>query len=143
MELRDFLAAFDDQHRLRERAHQRFLAARARERPDVVAGLRVAELDLDGLQRLAAFVRAASVPDSDNEDDEWVFPLANPFQYSGNDVIDAHLLDWALAPGALRPVGVTVYGGPGADTIDGGTGTDTCSDLDAATVFSACSLVRP
>ena len=27
--------------------------------------------------------------DGENEDDEWVFPLANPYDYAGNDVIDA------------------------------------------------------
>ena len=70
----------------------------------------------------------------------FVFPLANPFQYSGNDVIDAHLLDWSDAPattsiaGSLRPIGVTIYGGAGDDTIigsqtgdqlAGGSGNDT------------------
>ena len=64
----------------------------------------------------------------------FVFPLANPYLYSGNDVIDAHLLDWADAPNALRAVGVTVYGGPGDDMIigsqtgdhlAGGSGNDT------------------
>ena len=33
-----------------------------------------------------------NLPDGDNEDDEWVFPLADPFHYSGNDVIDASAL---------------------------------------------------
>ena len=30
-----------------------------------------------------------NLPDADNEDDEWVFPLADPFTWHGNDVIDA------------------------------------------------------
>jgi Ca2+-binding RTX toxin-like protein len=64
----------------------------------------------------------------------FVFPLANPFTYSGNDVIDAHLLDWSDAPGALRNVGLTIFGGAGDDTIigsqagdhlAGGSGNDT------------------
>ena len=64
----------------------------------------------------------------------FVFPLASPFQYSGNDVIDAHLLDWADATNALRPIGLTIYGGAGDDTIigsqtgdqlAGGSGNDT------------------
>ena len=39
----------------------------------------------------------------------FVFPLANPYLYSGNDVIDAHLLDWrrrderSCARSASRP----------------------------------------
>ncbi|MFL6033989.1 MAG: HYR domain-containing protein, partial [Gaiellaceae bacterium] len=64
----------------------------------------------------------------------FVFPLANPYLYSGNDVVDAHLLDWADATNALRSVGLTVYGGPGDDLIigsqtgdhlAGGSGDDT------------------
>src|SRR5205085_8593792 len=64
----------------------------------------------------------------------FVFPLANPYQYSGDDVIDAHLLDWSADPTALRPIGVTAYGGPGNDRIvgsqtgdqlAGGSGDDT------------------
>ncbi|HEX4527110.1 MAG TPA: PKD domain-containing protein [Gaiellaceae bacterium] len=68
----------------------------------------------------------------------FVFPLANPYLYSGNDVIDAHLLDWtdetSFGPSALRPIGLTIYGGPGSDTIigsqtgdqlAGGSGNDT------------------
>src|SRR5581483_9059833 len=53
----------------------------------------------------------------------FVFPLANPYTYSGNDVIDAHLLDLvdqtSFGPPALRPIGLTIYGGPGNDTITG------------------------
>ena len=64
----------------------------------------------------------------------FVFPLANPYLYSGNDVIDAHLLDWAANPANLRSIGLTIYGGPGNDLIigsqtgdqlAGGSGDDT------------------
>ena len=64
----------------------------------------------------------------------FIFPLANPYLYSGNDVIDAHLLDWSDATDALRPIGLTIYGGPGDDLIigsqtgdqlAGGSGDDT------------------
>src|SRR5262249_54070877 len=49
----------------------------------------------------------------------FVFPLANPYQYSGNDILDAHLLDLIDSTSALRPIGVTMYGGPGNDMIIG------------------------
>src|SRR5262249_16617782 len=53
----------------------------------------------------------------------FVFPLANPYQYSGNDIIDAHLLDLVdhteVGTQTLRPIGVTIYVGPGNDTIIG------------------------
>jgi hypothetical protein len=68
----------------------------------------------------------------------FVFPLANPYLRSGNDVIDAHLLDLVdqttIGPPALRPIGLTIYGGPGNDLIigsqtgdqlAGGSGDDT------------------
>src|SRR5262249_23256441 len=64
----------------------------------------------------------------------FVFPLANPYQYSGNDILDAHLLDLIDSTSALRPIGVTMYGGPGNDMIigsqtgdqlAGGSGDDT------------------
>ncbi|UZJ27067.1 hypothetical protein RHODO2019_19095 (plasmid) [Rhodococcus antarcticus] len=67
-------------------------------------------------------------------DPNFVFPLAQPFQYSGNDVIDASALDAALTSSQLPTIGVTVYGGGGADTIigsqtgdvlAGGSGNDT------------------
>ena len=59
------------------------------------------------------------IPDGDNEDDEWVFPLANPYDFAGNDVIDASNLfrtvPCAPAPAAcaLPSVGFTAYGGAG------------------------------
>ena len=49
----------------------------------------------------------------------FVFPLANPFLYSGNDVLDARLLDWGSPTNALRPIGVTMYGGAGDDLLIG------------------------
>ena len=70
----------------------------------------------------------------------FVFPLAQPFQYSGNDVIDASSLFAGLVTDATQPnnglptVGLTVYGGAGNDTIigsqtgdilAGGSGNDT------------------
>ena len=41
-----------------------------------------------------------NLPDGENEDDEWVFPLANPYTYAGNDVIDASALFAGLAASA-------------------------------------------
>jgi Ca2+-binding RTX toxin-like protein len=75
-----------------------------------------------------------NLPDGENEDDEWVFPLANPYTYAGNDVIDASALFGGLAASQLPTVGLTIYGGRGDDTIigsqagdhlAGGSGNDT------------------
>ena len=77
-----------------------------------------------------------TVPDAENEDDEWVFPVANPFRYAGNDVIDARALFAGTPAASLPTVGLTVYGGAGDDTIigsqagdhlAGGSGNDTIS----------------
>jgi Ca2+-binding RTX toxin-like protein len=54
--------------------------------------------------------------DGENEDDEWVFPLADPFRHHGNDIIDARAL---FAGADLPSVGFTAYGGAGNDTIYG------------------------
>jgi len=63
-----------------------------------------------------------NLPDDDNEDDEWVFPLADPFPYHGNDVIDASgLFAWidCAVSCTLPTLGVTAYGGRGNDLIIG------------------------
>ncbi|MBK5565794.1 hypothetical protein [Ensifer sp. SSB1] len=62
--------------------------------------------------------------DGENEDDEWVFPLANPYKLAGNDVIDASALFAGVAGGALPSVGLTIYGGAGNDTIYGSQAGD-------------------
>src|SRR5262249_14006755 len=51
--------------------------------------------------------------------DFFVFPLANEYTFSGNDVIDAHNLFANVSDGVLPLVGITAYGGPGDDTIIG------------------------
>src|SRR5262249_49608532 len=66
--------------------------------------------------------------------DFFVFPLANPYAYAGNDVINAQALFADIPDGQLPAVGLTAYGGRGADTIigshagdqpRGGSGNDT------------------
>src|SRR5262249_348279 len=52
------------------------------------------------------------------------FPLANPFDYFGNDVIDASALFAGVPNGQLPSVGLTVYGGVGDDTISGSQAGD-------------------
>jgi hypothetical protein len=64
------------------------------------------------------------LPDGENEDDEWVFPLANPFTYAGNDVIDASALFAGVDSVALPTIGFTAYGGKGDDTIIGSQAGD-------------------
>ncbi|HSO02245.1 MAG TPA: hypothetical protein VLS46_06935, partial [Gaiellaceae bacterium] len=68
------------------------------------------------------------IPDDQNEDDEWTFPLGNPFDYAGNDVIDARALfaDVACTPASclLPSVGFTAYGGAGNDIIFGSQAGD-------------------
>jgi hypothetical protein len=61
------------------------------------------------------------LPDEENEDDEWVFPLANPFDFAGNDVIDASAL---FAYRDAQSVGFTAYGGAGNDSIIGSQAGD-------------------
>src|SRR5262249_23957997 len=70
------------------------------------------------------FDPCTKIPDAQNEDDEWVFPLANPYTYAGNDVIDASALFAAVAPGSLPSVGFTRYGGAGDDLIIGSQAGD-------------------
>jgi Ca2+-binding RTX toxin-like protein len=62
--------------------------------------------------------------DGENEDDEWVFPLANPYKLAGNDVIDASALFASAPAGSLPSVGFTAYGGAGNDTIYGSQAGD-------------------
>ena len=65
------------------------------------------------------------MPDAENEDDEWVFALGNPFRSSGNDVIDARgCSSPARADAQLPTVGLTIYGGAGDDTIYGSQAGD-------------------
>ncbi|MBI3917574.1 MAG: hypothetical protein HY322_11275 [Betaproteobacteria bacterium] len=64
------------------------------------------------------------LPDGENEDDEWVFPLANPYDLAGNDVIDASALFAGAPAGNLPSVGLTIYGGKGNDTIIGSQAGD-------------------
>ncbi len=68
------------------------------------------------------------IPEQENEDDEWLFPLANPYDFAGHDVIDASgLFSWITcdAVSCLLPsVGFTAYGGDGDDTIIGSQAGD-------------------
>ena len=78
------------------------------------------------------------VPESQNEDDEWLMPVADPFDFFGNDIIDASgLFSWITCNTTSCPlptVGFTAYGGEGDDLIvgsqagdhlAGGSGNDT------------------
>jgi Ca2+-binding RTX toxin-like protein len=64
------------------------------------------------------------LPDGDNEDDEWVFPLANWYTNAGNDVIDASALFGGTAAADLPTVGFVAYGGAGDDLIIGSQAGD-------------------
>jgi hypothetical protein len=55
---------------------------------------------------------------------DFVFPVANPFQYAGNNVINASQLYAGIPNGQLPPIGLTVYGGPGNDIILGSQAGD-------------------
>ena len=59
-----------------------------------------------------------------NEDANFIFPLANPFRHAGNDVIEARSLFGAVDADSLPTVGITAYGGAGADTIIGSQAGD-------------------
>ncbi len=54
-----------------------------------------------------------------HEDATWIFGLANPYAFAGNDLIDASALFAGLGAGEAPTVGVIAYGGPGEDTIYG------------------------
>ncbi|HEX5591393.1 MAG TPA: Calx-beta domain-containing protein [Candidatus Limnocylindrales bacterium] len=83
-------------------------------RPDDVLGYEFGPKPFDPFTKIV---------DEQNEDDEWMLPLANPYVYAGNDVIDARRLfaDVAcdLVTCALPSVGFTAYGGAGNDVIFG------------------------
>src|SRR6185503_14434557 len=68
------------------------------------------------------------ITDDQNEDDEWVFPLADPYTNAGNDVIDARGLFADIVCDAtcsnLPSVGFTAYGGAGDDIIFGSQAGD-------------------
>ncbi|MFZ0529420.1 MAG: HYR domain-containing protein [Propionicimonas sp.] len=88
--------------------------------PETVDGLEFGPKPFDPFSWLA---------DAENEDDEWVFPIGNPFDHAGNDVIDAHLLFAGIACSDstctnLPSVGLTIYGGAGNDTIIGSQAGD-------------------
>ena len=57
-----------------------------------------------------------------SQDRDFRFPLANPYAYAGNDVIDAHTL--FAGASTLPSVGLTIDGGPGNDTITGSQAGD-------------------
>ena len=82
------------------------------------------------------------VPESQNEDDEWLMPVADPYDFAGNDIIDASgLFAWIACNTTSCPlptVGFTAYGGEGDDLIigsqagdhlAGGSGDDTILGL--------------
>ncbi|KKL13032.1 hypothetical protein LCGC14_2529820, partial [marine sediment metagenome] len=60
-----------------------------------------------------------NLPDGENENDEWVFPLADPYQDAGDDIIDARLLFAGLDAADLPTIGFVAYGGEGNDVIYG------------------------
>jgi hypothetical protein len=64
------------------------------------------------------------IPDAQNEDDEWMLGLADPYDHAGNDIIDASGLFAHVAPGALPTVGFTAFGGLGDDLIIGSQAGD-------------------
>ena len=65
------------------------------------------------------------------------FPLANPYHFAGNDVIDASALFAGVAAGALPTVGFTAYGGAGDDLIYRQPGAATTSRAAPATTRSS------
>ncbi|MEO6021102.1 MAG: calcium-binding protein [Knoellia sp.] len=68
------------------------------------------------------------IPDAQNEDDEWLLGLANPYDHPGNDIIDAsglfaHIICNATCSN-LPTVGFTAFGGLGDDLIIGSQAGD-------------------
>ncbi|HEY9356795.1 MAG TPA: Calx-beta domain-containing protein, partial [Arthrobacter sp.] len=64
------------------------------------------------------------IPDAQNEDDEWMLGLANPYDYAGNDIIDAAGLFAHLTAAQLPTVGYVAFGGLGDDLIIGSQAGD-------------------
>jgi Ca2+-binding RTX toxin-like protein len=59
-----------------------------------------------------------------NGSTDFIFPVADPFNYAGNNVINASA-DFANVPeGQLPSVGLVIYGGPGNSTIYGSQASD-------------------
>ncbi len=59
-----------------------------------------------------------------NGTNDFIFPVADPFAFFGNNVIDASQ-DFSTVPeGQLPSVGVIIYGGPGNNTIYGSQAPD-------------------
>ena len=56
-------------------------------------------------------------------DDQFRFPRANPFDFAGNDVIDASAL-FATADANTTVLGIVAYGGAGNDSITGSQAAD-------------------
>ena len=65
-----------------------------------------------------------NIPDAENEDDEWMLGLADPYDFAGNDIIDASGLFANRAANNLPTVGFTAYGGLGDDLIIGSQAGD-------------------
>jgi Ca2+-binding RTX toxin-like protein len=61
--------------------------------------------------------------DLGNGTPSFFFPVASPYAFAGNDVIDGSAHPGAAA-GALRNAGIVAYGGAGDDTIIGTQGGD-------------------
>jgi len=64
------------------------------------------------------------LPDGENEDNEWVFPLANAYSFAGNDIIDASQLFAGVLDADMPSIGFTAYGGAGNDLIIGSQAGD-------------------
>ena len=63
-------------------------------------------------------------PDVVDEDQRWEFPLADAFDLTGNDVVDASALFAGAPAGALPAIGLVIYGGPGDDVLIGSQAGD-------------------
>ena len=121
--------------RLAARRLRRHLAGRrlVRRHPDDVLGYEFGPKPFDPFTR---------IPDGENEDDEWVFPLADPFDFAGNDVIDASGLFAGIvcnaacatcrasaSPPTAAPGNDLIIGSQAGDHLAGGSGDDTILGL--------------